>query len=476
MVQCGAYHTTRIHRCAVHHVALNPSREGECVMYVSYDNEAGTLYWYFIELNEGDTSEEIECAVELLCDTAGRVVGIQLDLHEEADPTTLVALATVHPEVTWDAQTGRLSVAFAPFVRHISLAEPAILDVDARGHILGVDVADADHGLAGRYDALSDVLISPDEPSDDIGALPLADDTTITLPTVERAGIVAIVGRPNVGKSTLLNAIIGQKIAITSPKPQTTRSAIRGILTRPDAQIIFVDTPGIHRPRNRLGNFMVQQARNAVPDADVLCMVVDITHMPNELDERIATMFRRSRSPKILVLNKTDRPNPHAAECLAAFRTLAPWDMEVAISALKREGLDTLINEIVTRLPHGPAFYAAEQITDQNERAIAAELVRERVMHLIGDEIPYGVAVEVEEWEQRPRNCYIRMTIFVEKESQKAIIIGKSGSMLRRIGMEARPAIEQLIGQPIYLDLWVKPRVNWRDDPSALRWMGYRNE
>jgi GTP-binding protein Era len=221
---------------------------------------------------------------------------------------------------------------------------------------------------------------------------------------------------------------------------------------------------------------MVQQARNAVPDADVLCMVVDITHMPNELDERIAAMFRRSRSPKILVLNKTDRPNPHAIECLAAFRALAPWDMEVAISALRREGLDTLIAEIVARLPLGPAFYAADQVTDQNERAIAAELVRERVMHLIGDEIPYGVAVEVEEWEQRPRTCYMRMTIYVEKESQKAIIIGKGGSMLRRIGMEARPAIEKLIGQSVYLDLWVKPRSNWRDDPSALRWLGYRNE
>lgn len=445
-------------------------------MYVSYDNDAGTLYWYFVELNEGDASEELECPVQLLCDTTGRVVGMRLDLHEEADPAALIPLATTHPEVSWDAAKGLLTVAFAPFVGTLELAEPAILDVDALGRILGVDVADADHATPGRYDALVDVLISPDEPEDDISQLPPVDDTTITLPTVERAGIVAIVGRPNVGKSTLLNAIIGQKIAITSPKPQTTRSAIRGILTRPDAQIIFVDTPGIHRPRNRLGNFMVQQARNAVPDADVLCMVVDITHMPNELDERIAAMFRRSRSPKILVLNKTDRPNPHAAECLAAFRLLAPWDMEVAISAIRREGLDTLINEIVARLPAGPAFYAADQVTDQNERAIAAELVRERVMHLIGDEIPYGVAVEVEEWEQRPRNCYMRMTIYVEKESQKAIIIGKSGTMLRRIGMEARPAIETLVGQPIYLDLWVKPRSNWRDDPSALRWLGYRNE
>lgn len=444
-------------------------------MYVSYDNEAGTLYWYFIELNEGDAVEERECAVRLLCDATGHVVGIQLDLRDEADTAILVQLATTHPHTSWDASTSLLTVTTAPFVQHIDLAEPAILDIDALGRILGVDVADADHTTPQRYDALAHVLISADAPEDDISELPPVDDTTITLPTVERAGVVAIVGRPNVGKSTLLNAIIGQKIAITSPKPQTTRSAIRGILTRADAQIIFVDTPGIHRPRNRLGNFMMQQARSAVPDADVLCMVVDITHMPNELDERIAAMFRRSRSPKILVLNKTDRPNPHAAECLAAFRALAPWDMEVAISALKRAGIDTLVNEIVARLPQGAAFYAADQVTDQNERSIAAELVRERVMHLIGDEIPYGVAVEVEEWEQRPRNCYMRMTIYVEKESQKAIIIGKSGTMLRRIGMEARPAIEHLIGQAVYLDLWVKPRANWRDDANALHWMGYRN-
>ncbi|MEY2846219.1 MAG: hypothetical protein RL076_1765 [Chloroflexota bacterium] len=461
---------------AVHRVVPNPFRKGVTVMYVSYDNEAGTLYWYFVELNEGDAVEELESPVRLLCDSNGCVVGMQLDLHEEPDPATLITHAMTHREATWDSAQGLLTVAFAPFVRTIALVEPAILDVDALGRIVGIDIADADHTTSGRYDALAHVLISPDDPTDDISQLPPVEDTSITLPNVERAGVVAIVGRPNVGKSTLLNAIIGQKIAITSPKPQTTRSAIRGILTRPDAQIIFVDTPGIHRPRNRLGNFMVQQARNAVPDADVLCMVVDITHMPNELDERIAAMFRRSRSPKILVLNKTDRPNPHAIECLAAFRALAPWDMEVAISALRREGLDTLIAEIVARLPLGPAFYAADQVTDQNERAIAAELVRERVMHLIGDEIPYGVAVEVEEWEQRPRTCYMRMTIYVEKESQKAIIIGKGGSMLRRIGMEARPAIEKLIGQSVYLDLWVKPRSNWRDDPSALRWLGYRNE
>lgn len=158
-----------------------------------------------------------------------------------------------------------------------------------------------------------------------------------------------------------------------------------------------------------------------------------------------------------------------------AFRALAPWQMEIAISAIKNQGVTALVDEIVARLPKGPAFYAADMITDQNERTLAAELVRERIMHLIGDEIPYGVAVETEEWEQRPNNLYIRMTIHVEKESQKAIIIGKGGAMLRRIGSESRPGIEQMIGQRIYLELWVKPRDNWRDDPNSLHWLGYKN-
>jgi GTP-binding protein Era len=444
-------------------------------MNISYDNEAGTLYWYFVDLTEGDAVEEYECPVSLLCDARGGVVGFQLDLSEDTDTATMVKFALAHPECQWQTTNQLLTVAIAPHASVVPLAEPAILDVDSAGRILGCDVADVDHEKKFRYQRLEPHFVAIEDPLEELVALPPMDEA-IVLPQVERAGVVAIVGRPNVGKSTLLNAIIGQKVAITSPKPQTTRSAIRGILTRSDAQIIFVDTPGIHRPRNRLGNYMVAQARQAVPDADIICMVVDITHMPNELDERIATMIRRSRSPKILVLNKTDRPNPHAAECLAAFRALVPWQMEIAISAIRNEGVSNLVDEIVTRLPKGEAFYAADQITDQNERTLCAELVRERIMHLIGDEIPYGVAVEVEEWEKRPRHRYIRMTILVEKESQKAIIIGSGGTMLRKIGSDARPAIEATIGEAVYLDLWVKPRTNWRDDPSALRWLGYRNQ
>ncbi len=444
-------------------------------MQISYDRDAATLYWYFVELTEGDVADEYECPVALLLDAKQHVVGIQLDVSEYDDLTQLVSLAVTHPEVQWDARQKHLRVVHAEYTATVELAEPALLDVNQTGQLLGCDIADADHERSGRYTLLEPLFVDLDVPELAFDAILPEVDPTIVLPEVERAGIVAILGRPNVGKSTLLNAIIGQKVAITSPKPQTTRSAIRGILTRPDAQIIFVDTPGVHRPRNRLGNYMVQQARQAVPDADVLCMVVDITHMPNELDERIAAMIRRSKAPKILVLNKVDRPNPHAEACLAAFRALAPWQMEIAISAIKNQGVTALVDEIVTRLPKGPAFYAADMITDQNERTLAAELVRERIMHLIGDEIPYGVAVETEEWEQRPNNLYIRMTIHVEKESQKAIIIGKGGAMLRRIGSESRPGIEQMLGQRIYLELWVKPRDNWRDDPNSLHWLGYKN-
>lgn len=443
-------------------------------MQLSYDHDAGTLYWYFVELDADEETEEYECPVAVLLDDAGHVTGVQFDLHELTDHDALVSLAVTHPETEWIADRKHLRIVLAPYTQTADLPEPAFLDVNATGQILGIDVADVDHRQPQRYAILEPHFVA----LDDDALIPTSTelppmDEAVVLPTVERAGIVAILGRPNVGKSTLINAIIGQKIAITSPKPQTTRTAIRGVLTRDDAQIIFVDTPGVHRPRNRLGTYMVQQARQAVPDADVVCMVVDITHMPNELDERIAAMIQRSKAPKILVLNKVDRPNPHADQCLAAFRALAPWTLEIAISALRKEGVSALVDDIVTLLPTGPAFYAAETYTDQNERTLCAELVRERIMHLIGDEVPYGVATEVEEWEQRPAHLYIRMTVHVEKESQKAILIGKSGSMLKRIGSEARPAIEALLGQKVYLDLWIKPRDNWRDDPSSLHWLGF---
>jgi GTPase len=219
---------------------------------------------------------------------------------------------------------------------------------------------------------------------------------------------------------------------------------------------------------------MVEQARRAIPDADVVCMVVDISQPPGKLDRQIAALVRKSRAPKLLVLNKVDLPAERGHENLRAYRELAPWEMELAISALRQQGLETLLDEIVRRLPEGTQLYPADQVSDQNERDLAAELVREQVLRNTDEEVPHGVAVEVEEWEQKEKALYIRMTVYVEKDSQKGILIGAGGAMLKKIGSAARRSIEEALGQPVFLDLWVKPRHNWRDDPASLRWLGYQ--
>jgi GTP-binding protein Era len=299
------------------------------------------------------------------------------------------------------------------------------------------------------------------------------DGASSAAPTF-RSGFVALVGPPNVGKSTLLNALLGQKVAIVSPRPQTTRMAIRGILSRPDAQIVFVDTPGIHQPRTRLGNYMVEQARRTIPDSDIVCMVVDITNPPSRLDERIAQMVRRSRAVKFLLLNKVDKRNQYGAANLEAYRALAQWDAELAISGLHGLGLEALVEELVRHLPAERPLYPTDQVTDQSEREMVSELVREQVLRYTQQEVPHGVAVEVEEWEQREGALYIRLSIYVEKESQKGIVIGAGGAMLKQIGSGARKHIEATLEQPVYLDLWVKARPNWRDDPNSLHWLGYK--
>ena len=295
-------------------------------------------------------------------------------------------------------------------------------------------------------------------------AAPLTDEV--------RAGFVAIIGKPNVGKSTLLNAYLGQKISIVSPKPQTTRVPVRGIMNSPDAQIVFVDTPGIHQPRHKLGAFMVDVARKSIPNSDVLCFVVDITVPPSRQDREIGEMVRTSKQPHILVLNKVDATR-NADFHLQQYRELGPWQAEVAISARDRLGLETLLEEIVTHLPRGPRLYPEDQLSDMSERELVAEMIREKVMLNTEQEIPHSVAVEVEEWEDRDKAIYIRANISVEKDSQKGIIIGAGGVMLKKIGAAARFEIERSLGQHVFLDLWVKVRDNWRQKPNELRWLGY---
>ena len=296
------------------------------------------------------------------------------------------------------------------------------------------------------------------------------------LPPGHRSGFVAVIGKPNVGKSTLINAYVGQKVAIVSEKPQTTRRRIRGILTRPDAQVIFVDTPGIHSPRHKLGEFMVETAVRSIPDADVVLFMVDVSELPTDEDRQIAQLIKeRCRAPVILVLNKADLLPPQRVEenteAYFALGDFADWMM---ISATRGDNRDKLLEMVIARLPEGPQYYPPEQVTDQMERAIAAELVREQVLRFTHQEVPHAVAVLVDEFRERgPDLTYISATIYVEKGSQKGIIIGEGGKRLKRIGQAAREEIEQLLGTKVYLDLWVKVRKKWRKDEAALKWFGY---
>lgn len=290
--------------------------------------------------------------------------------------------------------------------------------------------------------------------------------------TALRSGFVALVGKPNVGKSTLMNAILGQKVAIVSFLPQTTRVPLRGILNRPDAQVVFVDTPGLHKPRHALGHMMVKLAQQTIPSADVVCMMVDMSVPPNRLDVQIAEKVCAAHAPRLLVLNKVDlrpRNGPH----LDDYRALGTWDMEIAVSARTKVGVDAFVEEVIGRLPIGEQLYPEDWVADQSVQNLAAELVREKVLLLTKQEVPHSVAVEAEEWEDREEVTYIRMTINVEKQSQKGIIIGAKGAMLKQIGSAARVDIERMIERPVYLDLWVKVRSNWRNDPSSLGWLGY---
>lgn len=466
------------------------------MLAVSYDPDAGTLYWYFTEIIAGSTEAEGECASTLLLDDDGQIVGLELELDETVTDADL-ALALAYPQVRYDHASFVLTVMLADVADPDAqpLSEPAILDFDAGGQLQGSEIQPAKtFGLGERLERLAPFMVDLDA-DDELPPVGGDGPEVFTLPTAAgdeaeddqgqgerpaeapaaeiRSGFVALVGRPNVGKSTLLNALLGQKVAIVSPKPQTTRMPLRGMLNRPDAQVIFVDTPGIHDPRTKLGSFMVEQARRSIPDADVICMVVDISEPPNRMDRRIAEMVRRARAPHILVLNKVDIRNPKGQEFLSAYRELGPWDMEVAVSAILSKGLDTLVDEIVVRLPKGAMLYPADQTTDQSEREHAAELVREQVLRFTEQEVPHSVAVEVEEWAERDAATYIRMTIYVEKDSQKGIIIGAQGAMLKQIGSAARRTIETSLGRTVFLDLWVKARTNWRDDPSSLHWLGY---
>ncbi len=301
--------------------------------------------------------------------------------------------------------------------------------------------------------------------------------TQSELPADHRSGFVAVVGRPNVGKSTLVNAYVGQKVAIVSEKPQTTRNRILGIHTRPEAQIIFVDTPGIHQPVHKLGQYMVKVAQAAVQDADLVLFMVDSSVPPTDEDRLVADVLaRQCRAPVLLVLNKMDLLRPADVQAHHdAYTAAGKFDDWLMVSATRGDNLDKLLDRVIARLPLGPRFYPEGQVTDVQERFIAAELIREQVLRLLHQEVPYAVAVVVDEFKERREGLtYIAATIYVEKDSQKGIAIGSGGTMLKKIGAAAREEIEHMLSTKVFLELWVKVRPKWRRDDAALRNVGYR--
>jgi GTPase len=292
-----------------------------------------------------------------------------------------------------------------------------------------------------------------------------------------RSGFVAIVGRPNVGKSTLLNRLLGQKIAIVSPKPQTTRNRITGIRTRSDSQVLYVDTPGLHQPRGKLGEFMVATITQALEEVDGAVLVAEATERPTTLDEPALAALGAVTAPVLLALNKIDLlpDKRRLLPLIEAYTGRFPFREVVPLSATTGEGVDRLERAILALLPPGPAYYPADQLTDQPETFYVAETIREKIFLLTRQEVPYATAVQVKELVERDGGrLYIRAVIFVEQPSQKAIVIGEGGAMLKRVGQAARRELEGFFGVPVYLELWVQVRRHWRRDEAALREFGYR--
>ncbi len=289
-----------------------------------------------------------------------------------------------------------------------------------------------------------------------------------------KSGFVTLIGRPNVGKSTLMNKLIGQKIAITSNKPQTTRNRIQTVLTLEEGQIVFLDTPGIHKAKNKLGNYMVNVAEHTLNEVDVILWLVEPTTFIGAGERHIIEQLKKTKTPVILVINKTDTvKREEVLTFIDAYRRELDFQEIVPVSALKGENTDTLVRCILKYLPYGEAFYDEDTVTDQPMRQIVAELIREKALRLLEEEIPHGIAVSIESMKQRKKLCDVEATIICERESHKGIIIGKGGQMLKKIGSTARPEIEDLLEMQVNLQLWVKVKKDWRDSDFLLKNFGY---
>ncbi|KAF5068669.1 GTPase Era [Anaerotignum sp.] len=290
------------------------------------------------------------------------------------------------------------------------------------------------------------------------------------------SGFVTLIGRPNVGKSTLMNCLIGEKIAITSHKPQTTRNKITSILTKEDFQCVFLDTPGIHKPKHKLGEFMVRSAENTFNEVDLVLMLIEPTEKVVEMDQYVIDRLENVKTPVVLVINKIDTiEREKLLQVIEAYRKLYSFIEVVPISAMKGSNTDALMDVIKKYLPEGPQYFPEDMVTDQPERQIASEIVREKALYLLQDEIPHGIAVEIMSMKKREGQNMVDVeaTIYCEKDSHKGIIIGKQGAMLKKIGSLARRDMERLLGSPIYLELWVKVKKDWRDSDFLLKNFGY---
>ena len=289
-----------------------------------------------------------------------------------------------------------------------------------------------------------------------------------------KSGFVTLIGRPNVGKSTLMNRLIGQKIAITSNKPQTTRNRIQTVLTTEEGQIVFLDTPGIHKAKNKLGDYMVNVAQRTVDEVDVILWLVEPTDYIGAGERHIIEQLKKVKTPIILVINKTDTvKKEEILRFIDTYRKELDFQEIVPVSALKGNNTDELVKCIFKYLPYGPAFYDEDTITDQPMRQIVAELIREKALRLLEDEIPHGIAVSIESMKDKGRVCHIDATIVCERDSHKGIVIGKGGAMLKKIGSQARPEIEDMLEQQVNLQLWVKVKKDWRDSDFLMKNFGY---
>ena len=292
-----------------------------------------------------------------------------------------------------------------------------------------------------------------------------------------KSGFFTLIGRPNVGKSTLMNYLIGQKIAITSNKPQTTRNRIQTVLTTDEGQIVFVDTPGIHKAKNKLGEYMVNVAEKTLNEVDVVLWLVEPTTFIGAGEQHIAKQLQRVKTPVILVINKVDSvKREEILPAIAAYKDIYDFADIVPVSARSGDNTDELLRVIMKYLPYGPQFYDEDTVTDQPERQIVAELIREKALHSLQDEIPHGIAVAIDRMKMQNKVMHIDATIICERDSHKGIIIGKQGSMLKKIGSTARYEIERMLDCKVNLKLWVKVKKDWRDSEFLMKNFGYREE